>query len=150
MSTTGLSPELFVPAGKVLLLAGIGYQLLLTARGMGSFTGVIERVVGGLLILLFFESGADRLLELSELVRSAIARQAGSDDIKALVLESFKMASKVGSNGSIFTSVNIPSMIEQAWRTGVWGAMSTFVDGLFLLAAFVLESAFEVIWNLLL
>lgn len=150
MSSAGISPELFVPAGKVLLLAGIGYQFLLIARGTGSFSGAIERVVGGLVILLFFEAGADRLLELSELVRSAIARQAGSEDIKALVLESFKTASKANSNGSLLTSINIPSIVEQAWRTGVWGAMSTFVDGLFLIAAFVLESAFEVIWTLVL
>ena len=150
MSTSGSSPALFVPAGKALLLAGLGYQLLITARGTGSFTSGIERTVGGLVILLFFESGADRLLELSELIRAAIVRHAGSEDIKTLVLESFKSAARSGSNGSIFSSVNVSALIEQAWRTGVWGAMSTVVDGLFLLVGFILESAFEVIWTLLL
>jgi len=150
MSTGGISPALFVPAGKAILLAGIGYQFLQAARGANSFTSGIERTVGGLVLLLFFEAGGNHLLELSDLLRGVIARQAGSEDIKALVLESFKSAAKSGSDGSLLTSVNVSALIEQAWRTGVWGAMSTIVDGLFLLVGFILESAFEVIWTLLL
>jgi len=150
MSAAGISPDLFVPAGKALLLGGVGYQILQTVRGEGSFTHALERTVIGLVLLLFFKAGAEHLLALSEIIQLAISRQPGSEDVKALVLESFKTAAKSAQNGSVLNAVSLPALVEQAWRTGVWGAMTSLVEGLFLIVGFILQSAFEVIWTLLL
>jgi hypothetical protein len=119
-------------------------------RGTHDFASVFERVTIGLIGILFFQSAADVLLKISDDLTGVISELSSQQDLKTLILEALKKAAdEVPASGSS-TSFNLPSVIEQAWRTGVWGVMAAIVDGVFLISSFVLECAREVLWKLLL
>jgi hypothetical protein len=103
-----------------------------------------------MLSLSFFISGASILSTVSSELERSIAMLGHRDDLRALILDSFSKASEQPTAAGGSTSFNIPALIEQAWRTGVWGVMTSFVEGVFLIVSFVLECAREVLWQLLL
>ena len=151
MSTLGVTPELLVPTGKALLLGAFGVQLVHATRGSSSLSGAFEKLTVGFLALVFFQSGARGLDGLSNALTESIHRVANSEDLKAFVLEAFSQAAKESDASGVAPSlVNIPALVEQAWRTGVWGVMNAIIEGLFLIVSFILESAREVLWQLLL
>jgi hypothetical protein len=80
----------------------------------------------------------------------AIAGLGHREDLRALILEAMKKAASSGAESGTSFSLNLPAVLEQAWRTGVWGVMTALVEGIFLIVSFVLECAREVLWKLLL
>ena len=151
MTGAGISPDLLVPAGKVLLLGSFGISLIQSTRGESSLSGAFERLTVGFFALLYFQVTARGLEGISNSLTEAISRVAGAEDLKAFVLEAFKKASQEpDASGRTPALGNIPALLEQAWRTGIWGAATALVEGLFLVVSFILESAREVLWELLL
>lgn len=150
MTQTSISPELLIPIGKSVLLGSFGYSLVQSSRGNLPLPLAFERLLVATLALTFFQTGAKAMEELSSLLLLLIGRLGDRQDLKTLLLEAFKKSadSPAASGGS--TSFNIPAVLEQAWRTGVWGVMTSLVEGVFLITSFVLECAQEVLWTLLL
>ncbi len=148
--TQGISPDVLVPYGKVLLLGSLGYSLVQSMRGTHDFASVFERVTIGLIGILFFKSASDVLLKVSDELTGLISDLGSQQDLKALIFEALQKASKETPASGNSTSFNLPAVIEQAWRTGVWGVMAAIVDGVFLISSFVLECARDVFWKLLL
>lgn len=150
MSPSQLSPDLLVPVGKTLLLGTFAHCLVRSMRGTFDLHLAFERLILAFLALSFFKSGGSVLLSVSSELSDAIQRLSDRSDLKKIILEAFKNASKdsVGDGGNPF--LTIPAVLEQAWRSGVWGVLSAVVDWLFLIVSFLLESAREVFWALLL
>ncbi len=149
-TATELTPDLLVPVGRTLLLGSFAFCLLRSIRGGFDLPLAFERLILGFLALAFFNSGSAVLLTISSELSEAIHRLGDRHELKAMVLEAFRNASKEPPSGGGNTSINLPAVLEQAWRTGVWGIMSTIVDWIFLMVTFLLESAREVFWKLLL
>ena len=143
--------ELLVPIGKVLLLGSFGASLLQAIRGRFPLNVSFERLVLGMIALAYFDRAALTLQWLSDELIAAISQAGHSEDLRGLLLDAFKKAASApapaGSGARIF---NAPAILEQAWRTGVWGVMSALVEGVYLIASFVLECARDVLWQLLL
>jgi hypothetical protein len=151
MSAMGVTPELLVPAGKALLLGAFGVQLVQVTRGSASLSGAFEKFAIGFLALVFFQSIARGLDGFSVALTESIQRVANSNELTAVVLEAFtRAAQEKDASGEAPWPVNVPALVEQAWRTGVWGVMNAIIEGLFLIVSFILESAREVLWHLLL
>lgn len=137
------TPDLLVPASKAMLLGSFGYSLLRTVQGRQELALPFERLVVGMLALALFQPAARVLAEISAQLVELIRLSGAAQDLRALVLDAFKQS--LGPKGS-----DLPGLLEQAWRTGVWGMMSAVVEGFFLIVGFVLECAHEVLWALLL
>ncbi|MCC7441304.1 MAG: hypothetical protein IT285_06715 [Bdellovibrionales bacterium] len=146
--TTAFSPLLLVPVAKVLLIGTFAYALLQAMRGRVELAIAFERLVVAFLALIYFLDAALRLEGLS-LELTALIGTVARDDLRAVILDAFRNAA-TAPTGSGESTVNLPAILEQAWRTGIWGIMSALVEGTFLIVAFVLECAKEVLWTLLL
>lgn len=147
--STGLSPEILIQVSKILLMASFAVCLVRAMRGVFDLHLAFERLVVGVLLLLFFQSGAEVLLRISNELSAAISNLNGSEDLKTLILSSFKKAAQEPGPGGEATIFNIPAVLEQSLRTGVWGILSLIVDWIFLMVSFLLESAREVFWSIL-
>jgi hypothetical protein len=151
MTTPTLSHELLIPAGKVLLLGCSGVQLIAVTRGSATFSQVFERVCLGFMSITFFLSVARGLDHLAGELAETIRKISGSEDLQTLVLEVMSRASReVDANGNRPSFLNLPAMVSQAWRTGVWGVCTAIIEAVFLIASFLLEVARSVLWELLL
>lgn len=151
MSSVGtLSPEVLVPLGRILLLGSLGISLVRSMRRPFELELTFERLVVAVLCLIFFERAAALLLVVSDEMADSISKLGDRGELKALILEAFRRsAGEPGPNGEE-TSFNLPAVLEQAWRTGVWGVMAMIVDWCFLIVSFLLESARGVFWQLVL
>ncbi|MBY0472103.1 hypothetical protein K2X30_13130 [bacterium] len=138
-----------VPIGRTLLLGAFAFSLFRSLKGESDLAEAFEGLVVGLLAITFFSPACDMVVYLSDLLSKFIDGFGNDQDLRALIAESFKKAAEEPVNGSP-VSINIPAILEQAWRTGVWGIMGLVVDWVFLLAAFLLECAQKVLWILLL
>jgi len=148
---TPLNPELLVPTGRALLLGSFGWTLLQAVRGKNDLALPFERVVIGMICLSSFQMAALYLESASDQLSSLISSAHERDDLRSLLLEAFKAAANAPSaSGTPTNGFNLPEVMEQAWRTGVWGVMSALVEGVFVIASFILECAQEVLWQLLL
>ena len=150
MNQTSISPDLLVPLGKIVLLGSFGFSLLQGTRGAQPLPVAFERLIIGFLGLMFFQSGAKAMDEMSSQLIVTIGRLGDHQNLKALLLDAFKKAANSPTAAGATTSFNIPEVLEQAWRTGVWGIMTSLVEGVFLISSFVLECAQEVLWSLVL
>lgn len=149
MSPEVLQPTTLIPCGKILLVGSFGYSLVRSIRESRDLSPSFERLFIGCLMLVVFLPASKVLLDLGEELTKVISRVGQNADLRKLILESFKEAAKEPVNGSS-VSLNIPSVLEQAWRTGVWGIMSNAIDWVFMIASFLLECMRDVFWTLLL
>jgi hypothetical protein len=147
---TGLQPTLLIPVGRTLLLGSFGVTLINAMRGKHDLALPFERLVLAFLALTFFDIGAFQLEAMGDLLTAMILKLGQKDDLRALLTDAFKQAAASPTADGGSTSFNLPAVIEQAWRTGVWGVMTATVEGTFLVVSFVLECMQEVLWKLLL
>ncbi|MEK6578732.1 MAG: hypothetical protein AABZ55_05850 [Bdellovibrionota bacterium] len=148
--TAVISPDVLLPWGKTLLLASFSFCLIRSMRGLSDLHTAFERLAIGFLALLFFKDAGLLLNNLSQELSDHISNLGNQIDLKAIILEAFKKARVEPTAGGGSTVFNIPALLEQAWRTGVWGIMGAIVDWAFIIASFLLESAKDVLWSLLL
>lgn len=147
--TVSISPIHLVPTAQAILTGAFAYSLIQSMRGRMQLQIAFERLVVALLALSLFPKAAQSLDGISNQL-TLLVDQLGRDNLREFLLEAFKRAGESpGANGQS-TSFNIPAVLEQAWRVGVWGAMNAIVEGTFLIVSFVLECAKEVLWTLLL
>lgn len=152
MRNIQFNPGLLVPLGKLLLCGTFGVTLVQSMRGKLDLSLCFERLVLGFVALTFYSEGALTFEKVGNEMVAMISSVGGQADLRALIQELYQKTSQVPSsdgNGS-GSSLNVPVLLEQAWRTGVWGVMTALVEGVFLIASFVLECAREVFWQLLL
>lgn len=147
---TGIQSGTFVPVGRTLLLAAFGVTLIHAMRGKNDLALPFERLVIGILALIYFEEAAFQLGIVSDQLAGVIANLGDREDLRKFLLDAFKnaAASTATSNGQ--QGISIPGALEQVWRTGIWGVMTSMVEGVFLIVSFVLECGQEVLWKLLL
>jgi hypothetical protein len=131
-------------------LAGFAVTLIHSMRGKHDLSVPIERLLIGVLALTYYPVAATQLEALSQALSETISNLGNRDDLRALLLNAFKKAATSPTDSGNSTVFNIPAVLEQAWRTGVWGVMTSLVEGVFLVVSFVLECAQEVLWKLLL
>ena len=146
MKAHTLDIGLLVPVANAILLGTFGISLIKAMRGLTDLQTSFERLTIGFFGILFFKQAATTLQSVSDSLTSHLMQMGDPERLKAIVLDAFRKASEDTPRGH---GMNIPSMIEQAWRTGVWGVMTMIVDGTFLIASFILECAREVLWTLL-
>lgn len=149
MNPGAWNPALLVPVGKSLLLAAFAFCLIQGMRGRMELSLGFERLAIGFLAMTFYRDGAFWLEILSEQLSGRIS-SLGQGDLRQFLLEAFKKAAEAPAPSGQGSSFNLPALLEQAWRTGVWGVMSALVEGIFLIVSFVLECARDVLWALLL
>jgi hypothetical protein len=160
-----LTPNLLLPAAKILILGSFGICLVLALRNDSELEVPFERLAIGFLILLFFQPALSSLWSLGQELMELVQKMAPQQSLKDFVLSSMikagtfyepttpKSWKDFGANtGHNFSSIigNALSLANQAIRTGVWGVASSIVEFFFLLAYLVLESARDVLWQFLL
>ena len=148
---TGIDLAILVPVGQTLLLGTFGIALVKSMRGTFDLYLTFERVIVAFLALTFFRSAAAGLLSMADAMAIAIRNYGQQEELKTVILTALKKAAAEPAPGGGPTyGVNLPAIFEQAWRSGIWGALSTIVDWIFLIVAFLLESARAVLWKLFL
>ncbi len=133
--------------GRILLLGAFGAALIQAMRGEKDLTECFERLALAVVFLTFYLSWADGLNGISVALSKQIRSFSEQDQLKALILNKLSEASQTPyANGD--TGFNIPSFVEQVWRTGVWGVMNSIVEFIFLLVDLLIECAREALWKL--
>ena len=145
-----MKAELLVPAGRTLLLAAFGWTLLQSIRGRSDLQQPFERLVIGMLALSYYDTAAIWLDAVSAQLSASVMSMGRETDLKTLLLNAMQQASSAPTNSGGHTAFNLPAVLEQAWRAGVWGVMSAVVDGVFLVISFLLECTRDVLWQFLL
>ena len=149
MTHASLGPDVMLPWAKALITASFGISVIQSMRGNHDLGVAVERLIIGFLALTFFKVGATGLLAVSNELALYVGKLGDPDGLKVLILDAFQKASEIpGPHAGI--GPNVPGILEQAWRTGVWGIMTSFTEWAFMLSSFLLETAREVFWNLLL
>src|SRR5690606_25838502 len=100
----------------------------------------------GILGLELFQEGFQMLQNLSEGFVGFLAAHMNQDSLKEQLLTAIK-----GSSSAL--SGRLPTEGEffgQIWRTGLWGALSSTVDLLFMLADLLVEASQKVFLHLIL
>lgn len=150
MTHSEISPTFFIPVGKAMLLGSFGFALNRSLRGDATTLDAFERLAIALIALASFQGLALGLDVISDQLTQSVSQLGNREDLKTLLLDAFKHSVNEPSSAGERTAFNIPAVLEQAWRTGVWGVMTALVEGTFLIVSFVLECAQEVLWKLLL
>ena len=137
--------------GEILLYGGFGLLLFRTIQGRSDLEVPFERVVIGFIAIHYYPMASEWLTTVSALLTSAITKLGDRDDLKQFVLESIKEAANTAfDSNSSSNGAYIAGALTQALRTGVWGVMSAVVDAIFLITTFLLNSAHETLWAILL
>lgn len=142
-----------VMPSQVLLYGGFGFTVFRTIQGKSDLELPFERLVIGYLALVYYPQAADFLLSTSEKLTDTIGKLGDRTDLKQFILESIKTAANqpvsYGPSQGRAVDTNIPALISQAFRTGIWGILTAIVDAVFLIAFFLLDSARDVLWAIL-
>lgn len=142
-----LTASLLDSWGRILLLATFAASLIQAMRGEKDLTECFERLALATVFFVFYMTWANELNHLSTELSIQIKKYNDQDSLKALVLRGLDKASQVSySNGS--KGFNVPALIEQVWRTGVWGVMNSIVEFTFVLVDLLIECARETLWKL--
>jgi len=147
MKSVDLAADLLNSWGRVLLIGTFGAALIQAMRGEKDLTECFERLALAVVFMTFYISWADGLNGISAALSQQIKSFSDQDQLKALILGKLSEASKTPyANGD--SGFNIPSFVEQVWRTGVWGVMNSIVEFVFLLVDLLIECARETLWKL--
>jgi len=149
-SFNSLSPEILFPAAKILIVGAFGISIIRSFRESDELTPAFESFAVGFFALLFFREGLSWLSNTGKELSEFIAHQGDSQSLREMVLSALAATEKAPLPGGEKTLLNIPSLVEQAWRLGVFGIMSQIVDFFFLLSSFLIETARSVFWQILL
>ena len=109
-----------------------------------------ERLAVAFVALLFLKTGAEHLQMVSQTLVGAISTLTDEQSLREVLHFAFKKAAAEPKGDGTSSVFNIPAVLEQAWRTGVWGIMTTLVNGTFLIVLHLLNCAQEVLWMVLL
>jgi hypothetical protein len=150
MISEAMSPDILVPSGRVLLGGAFGFSLIRAMKGSLELQVTFERLAIGCIALAFFRPASTQLLRVSEDLAKIISNLGHEEDLRTFILNALQNSVTAPSGSGSATQFNLPAVLEQAWRTGVWGIMSTVIDWMFMIASFLLECAREVFWTLLL
>jgi hypothetical protein len=128
-----------IPAGNALLTLSTGFSVLRAIRQRGSVEQALIGLAVGMLGMSFYPIAIQSLQQLSQLLESDIQKLGNPQTLKDLVFQSIQSAAdEAGPNGEKY-KFNIPAVVEQVFRTGVWGIASTIGDFFFLLAGYFIE-----------
>ena len=166
MITIPLIENALIPAARSLLLGSFGISLILAIRENDELSRPFERLAMGLIALMFFKPALSGLLLLSQELTDLIQKMGPTEGLKDFVLSSLLKAgdlnsapqlgdlSKMGAADLMARAKaaagNALGVFGQVLRTGVWGVASGIAEFLFLISAFVLECARDVLWQMLL
>jgi len=145
-----MTPEVLVPAAKALLIGTFAVGLVNALRESEELPSIFEKFAIGFLSLLFFQGALGSIYSLGGELSEFISQQGDTESLKELVLGALSSAAKLPAASGSQTSFNIPAVVEQVWRLGVWGIVSQIVDFFFILSSFLIESARSVFWQVLL
>lgn len=144
-----ISPDLLVPLSKSILLGSFAWTLVKSMRGTIDLQTCFERLAIGLISILTFKQAVVFLDQLSNQLSGFVLSLQTGPTLRELLFDSFKDAANAPTKSGGSTILNIPSLVEQAWRTGVWGVMTAIVEGTFIVTYFALECAKNVLWQTL-
>lgn len=144
-----LNPEVLIPAAKIILTGSFGLSVMLAWKESEELTAPFLKLSFAFLSLLFFREWLDWLSKTGDAISVFISNLGDHQALKDLVLSSLSEAGKKPLANGERTVFNLPSVIEQAWRLGVWGILSEIADFFFLLSSFLIETAHRVFWQLM-
>lgn len=134
-----------------VLLGAFGTSLVLAIRRGERLHIPFERLALAFLAIHFYRPIFTGLFSLGEELREFISRLGDAQSFLQFVGASlYSAATDTSSSSSLAPTPNIPGLFTQAIRTGVWGIASSLVELVFLLAAFLLESGRDLLWQALL
>jgi len=146
----GVPDALFHPWGRTLLVGSFCLALMNTIREEEDLSAPFESLIIGVLALTFYPQCAAILKSLSTEIQSYLAQASSSVDLNEFVLDLLKRSAAAPSDGKpVSGGVNLPALAEQVWKVGVWGVLTSIVQWVFLLAQFLLESGYAVLWKIL-
>lgn len=143
---SAVSPELLIPVGRMLLLGTSGYAIYQVVRGEYEFEDAIIGIVVGVVGIELFQDGFHILQSLSGSLETFLMAHLNRDSLKEQLLAAIRSspsaaAGRLPTEGEFF---------GQIWRAGLWGAISSIVDLLFILADILIEASQKVFFNLIL
>jgi hypothetical protein len=147
--TPQMNSHYFVPIGQALLPLSFATSLVFALRDERDLEPCFISFAFGLLGLSFYTSAFDSACALGALLETDIRRLGNPDSLKNMVWESIqKAAGEADNSGHVPSVANIPAIMEQVFRTGVWGVASTVSDFFFLLAEAFVEIRRDVFLSL--
>lgn len=141
--------SLLISWGKILLLGAFSFSMIQAMRGEKGLSECFERLCISMIFFVFYISWSETLEKMSIQMTNQLGNFQQQDSLKKLIFDSLKQASHTPTLSGE-TSFNIPAIIEQVWRTGVWGIMSSIVEFVFLLTDLLIECARVTLWKLVL
>jgi hypothetical protein len=137
------------PAGNAILVGCFGLSVVRALRRSESIEACFVGLGIGMAGLVFAPAFFASLQKLSELLSQDIQKLGDAQGIKALVWESIRRASaEPDGSGNVTSGPNIPAVMEQVFRLGVWGVLSSIGDFLFLIAQAFVEVRRDVLMYL--
>ncbi|MBI2712582.1 MAG: hypothetical protein HYX41_07005 [Bdellovibrio sp.] len=134
--------------GVSLLLFSFGFRIVLALRKQEKLEPCFVGLAIGLLGITFFSTFIDILSRLSDALTQEIQRLGDAQALKKLVLQSIEAAANEPDANGNKVLLNIPAVIEQLFRFGVWGTASSIADFFFLIAQTFVEVRRDVLLGL--
>lgn len=141
--------KLLLPAGKIILLGCSGYSVFQAVRGASEPVAVVETLVVAFVGLTFYAELLNGLQAVSESLVGYLSKAGDAGSLKDFILSALANAADATTSSGDKTSFNIPAVVEQVFRLGVWGVMTSIVECVFLLADFIIQASQAVLWNLM-
>lgn len=135
-------------AGMALLLGSFGLRVILALRKGESVEACFVALAIGLLGITFFSSFIKLICQLSDSLSHDIERLGDTQSLKKLVWESIQASAGEADSNGRKVGFNIPSLVEQLFRTGVWGIATTIADFFFLIAQSFVEVRRDILLSL--
>ncbi len=134
-----MTADLLASVGRILLMCSFATAIVLALRKSEPLEPPFERLIVGFIALTFASTAVDLVRHLMTELATTLDRQRFGTKLTDVILGSLAQSATSGTQ----------SVLAQLWRMGVWGVMSSVVEGVFLISSFVLECAQEVIWQVL-
>ncbi|MGK5084885.1 hypothetical protein WDW37_16475 [Bdellovibrionota bacterium FG-1] len=127
-------------------LGSFGLRLALCLRRKEPLDAPFVALGVGFLGLCYFTQAFEWLDGTGQMLTHWIEKLGDSQGLKHWILESLEKASH--SEGPKGSEINLTGAVEQIFRTGVWGIVSSLAEFFFLLAALFLEVGKTVLWQI--
>jgi hypothetical protein len=143
--------ELLKSASFTLLLGTFGVSLVLAIRRGERLSVPFERLALAFFAIQFYQPLFAGLFSLGTSLGEFISRLGDQESIFKFIAGSlYSAATDTNSSTHFAPTPNIPGLLSQAIRTGVWGIAASSVELVFLLVKFLLEIGRDLLWQTLL
>ena len=141
MNISPFSLNLLEPIGRILLLGSMGYAIYRVIQGKSETEDAAIACIIGAMGLFFYKDGFSIINSFSDELCNLFKDSIDQRSFKEHLLEAIQKSS-IQSQGALPSTGD---MMDQLWRSGVWGVVSTLIDLAFMLADLIIVASQKVL-----